>query len=183
MLWLSHRWAYAHILNRYILKELGFKYPMTLSGLGLFASSVISFFLVNVLYHKLKHKDKIDRRFFATRIMPVGIFGALTLNFGNRVYLYLGVSLIQMLKAFTPVMTLLLMMLAGLSRPTPLLAASVFMLSVGTAVAAYGGGTSYSYIGLGCMFLAELFEAAKLVLVQILLASGGFKFSVIEGLY
>ena len=33
------------------------------------------------------------------------------------------------------------------------------------------------------MFLAELFEAAKLVLVQILLASGGFKFSVIEGLY
>ena len=126
-------------LNRYILKELGFKYPMTLSGLGLFASSVISFFLVNVLgIIKLKHKDKIDRRFFATRIMPVGIFGALTLNFGNRVYLYLGVSLIQMLKAFTPVMTLLLMMLAGLSRPTPLLAASVFMLSVGTAVAAYG---------------------------------------------
>ena len=33
------------------------------------------------------------------------------------------------------------------------------------------------------MFLAELFEASKLVLVQILLASGGFKFSVIEGLY
>jgi hypothetical protein len=37
-------------------------------------------------------------RFYAERILPVGLFMALTLHFGNIVYLYLTVSFIQMLK-------------------------------------------------------------------------------------
>lgn len=37
-------------------------------------------------------------RFYAARILPVGLFMALTLHFGNIVYLYLTVSFIQMLK-------------------------------------------------------------------------------------
>ena len=38
-------------------------------------------------------------RFYFARILPVGFFMALTLHFGNIVYLYLTVSFIQMLKA------------------------------------------------------------------------------------
>ena len=45
---------------------------------------------------------KVDRvltwRFWAVRILPVGFFMALTLLFGNIVYLYLTVAFIQMLK-------------------------------------------------------------------------------------
>lgn len=41
-------------------------------------------------------------RFYAERILPVGLFMALTLLFGNIVYLYLTVSFIQMLKASPP---------------------------------------------------------------------------------
>ena len=45
---------------------------------------------------------KVDRvltwRFWAVRILPVGFFMALTLHFGNVVYLYLTVAFIQMLK-------------------------------------------------------------------------------------
>ena len=37
-------------------------------------------------------------RFYFARILPVGFFMALTLHFGNIVYLYLTVSFIQMLK-------------------------------------------------------------------------------------
>ena len=41
--------------------------------------------------------------FYLTRIMPIGLFMALTLFFGNVVYLYLSVSFIQMLKVcWTP---------------------------------------------------------------------------------
>lgn len=36
--------------------------------------------------------------FYLTHIMPVGLFMALTLAFGNLVYLYLTVAFIQMLK-------------------------------------------------------------------------------------
>ncbi len=38
-------------------------------------------------------------KFYLERILPVGLFMALTLLFGNVVYLYLTVSFIQMLKA------------------------------------------------------------------------------------
>lgn len=41
-------------------------------------------------------------RFYAARILPVGFFMALTLHFGNIVYLYLTVSFIQMLKVLSP---------------------------------------------------------------------------------
>ncbi len=40
-------------------------------------------------------------RFYAARILPVGFFMALTLHFGNIVYLHLTVSFIQMLKVWT----------------------------------------------------------------------------------
>jgi len=43
-------------------------------------------------------KRKMTIRFYMLRIMPVGLFMALTLHFGNTVYLYLTVSFIQMLK-------------------------------------------------------------------------------------
>ena len=41
-------------------------------------------------------------KFYLERILPVGLFMALTLLFGNIVYLYLTVSFIQMLKASSP---------------------------------------------------------------------------------
>ena len=41
-------------------------------------------------------------QFYLTRIMPIGLFMALTLYFGNIVYLYLTVSFIQMLKVRSP---------------------------------------------------------------------------------
>ena len=43
-------------------------------------------------------KKVVTFRFWCTRILPVGLFMALTLHFGNLVYLYLTVAFIQMLK-------------------------------------------------------------------------------------
>ena len=42
-------------------------------------------------------------KFYLERILPVGFFMALTLLFGNIVYLYLTVSFIQMLKVCSSV--------------------------------------------------------------------------------
>ena len=47
-------------------------------------------------------KRTLTWKFYIMRILPVGFFMALTLHFGNTVYLYLTVSFIQMLKARTP---------------------------------------------------------------------------------
>lgn len=63
--------------------------------------------------------DKVvDSRFYVTRMLPVGFCMALTLVCGNTVYMYLTVAFIQMLKAFTPVITMLGLFLAALEvRP------------------------------------------------------------------
>lgn len=49
-----------------------------------------------------------------SRMLPVGFFNATTLMFGNAVYMYLTVAFIQMLKAFTPVITMAGLFLASL---------------------------------------------------------------------
>ena len=46
----------------------------------------------------IEAKKTISWHFYVTRILPVGLFMAMTLAFGNLVYLYLGVAFIQMLK-------------------------------------------------------------------------------------
>ena len=53
------------------------------------------------VFRVVEIKRTMTMRFYMLRIMPVGLFMALTLHFGNTVYLYLTVSFIQMLKVKT----------------------------------------------------------------------------------
>lgn len=90
---------------------------MTVSGMGMFTSGVFSYVLCRVT-RIFEAKAVISGSFWIKRIMPVGFFMAATLWAGNLVYLYLSVSLIQMLKAFTPVITMLALFIARLETPT-----------------------------------------------------------------
>jgi len=96
------------------------------------------------------------------------------------VYLYLPVGFIQMLKAFTPVVTLVLLTLSGIELPSTRVSLSVVGICVGTAVASLGAG-SLNMLGLALMLTAEVAEAVRLVLTQKLLQN--LKFGVIEGQY
>lgn len=91
----------------------GFRYPITLSGIGQAFSAIAAFVVCHVL--RLVPAEKpVSLHFFATRMLPVGFFMALTLMLGNTVYMFLSVAFIQMLKAFTPVITMLGLFLAAL---------------------------------------------------------------------
>ena len=61
-------------------------------------------------------KRTLTWNFYVTRILPVGFFMALTLHFGNLVYLYLTVSFIQMLKVPPRCCTLVCLFLDMSSR-------------------------------------------------------------------
>ena len=172
------------ITNRHIMKELDFPYPSALSSLGQLSSALVAWTLVHVTKTiRLEHRHRITARFYCTRILPVGFFTALTFRCGNAVYLHLSVSLIQMLKAFTPAVVLALMMATGLSRPTRALRVATLTICVGVALSSWGAIEMDSF-GLVLMFLAELFEALRLVFTQMLLVGAiGAKFGVVEGLY
>ena len=167
--------------NKYILKDLDFKYPMFVSCLGLITTSFVSHFLVGVArVVELKHRNVVTREFYMKRIVPVGVTLALTLSFGNAVYIHLGVALIQMLKAFTPVIVLLGVVVSGLEVPSRGVVISVLGIVAGTVMNC-AGSTNYTLWGLFLMFGAEFFEAVRLVLTQFLLKNK--KFGVIEGQY
>jgi hypothetical protein len=102
------------LLNSHLLSH-GFHFPMALGGLGMAFSGLASFLVCRV-FRLVEARRAVTPRFFAVRIMPVGLFMALTLHFGNLVYLHLTVSFIQMLKAFTPIITMLFLFAAGASR-------------------------------------------------------------------
>lgn len=96
----------------------GFTYPITLSGLGQAFSGLAALLCCRVL--NIVAADKpVSWRFFCTRMLPVGLFNAMTLMFGNAVYLFLSVAFIQMLKAFTPVITMLGLFLVSLEVRAP----------------------------------------------------------------
>jgi len=165
------------LLNKSILSN-GFPYPMALSGLGMGFSSIASY----ITCHHLKlveAKKVVSWHFYITHILPVGLCMALTLHFGNLVYLHLTVSFIQILKSFTPVITMLALFIAQLETPTKRLIWSVSVIAVGTSIASLGE-LNFSALGVLIMLSSETFEAVRLVMTQLLLT--GLKFHPIEGL-
>jgi len=167
------------MLNKYLLKDKNFKFPMILSGIGLLSSTVVTQSLR--LGGLLVLEQPVTRNMYMKRIFPIGLFMALTLNFGNRAYLYLSVSLIQMLKAGTPAITLFIVWVTGLSNPSLKLALAVFVMSLGVAVSSVTSDEStWSLFGFFVMFLSEIFEAIRCALLQYMLA--GLNFGALEAL-
>mmetsp|Transcript_26219 Transcript_26219/g.66583 ORF Transcript_26219/g.66583 Transcript_26219/m.66583 type:complete len:342 (-) Transcript_26219:390-1415(-) len=168
------------IINRTLMKERNFNYPMAISGLGLLFSSAVSFFLVHGGCVRRENAAMITRQFCVCNLVPIGASLATTLATGNAVYLYLPVGFIQMLKAFTPTVTLTLLWLFGIEVPSVRVLCTVVGICAGTALASFGHG-SLNLVGLALMLAAEVSEALRLVLTQKLLTN--LKFGVIEGQY
>ena len=165
-------------LNKYIMDVDGFRFPMALSCLGMTTSSFCSY--VAVVHLKVVPQTvEITRKFWFGRALPIGIFGALTLYFGNLAYLYISVPFIQMLKGMTPVITLLVGVLFGVDAFTTPLCASLCVIGVGVAISSYGEA-AFVLAGFVAMLAAETAEAGKVVLMQKLMS--GMKLHVLEGL-
>lgn len=168
------------LLNKYILRDLEFNYPMFLSSLGLVSSALFAYAFVKLNISKLEHSDKIDQRFWLRNILPVAVCSAATLALGNAAYLYLTVSFIQMLKAFSPVLVLFIAVSFRVDEPTMQVIASVLVICFGTFLASIGE-VNFNMFGLILFMLASVAEGVKLVITQKVLTE--FKCGIIEGQY
>jgi len=167
-------------LNNHLLRDHGFSYPMMLCSMGVFSSWTISFSLVRAGKVKLQHEATVTPRWYLKHIVPIGGLGAVSLGFGNYVYLYLSVSFIQMLKAAVPAVTLLVMTTAGLEKLHGTTLAGVVVVTLGTFIAVYGE-VKFSAIGVIMMLTSEFAEAIRMAFYQYVL--GNLKFDLVEGLY
>ena len=167
------------LLNKQIMSTFGFRFPMCLSGMGMAFSSLAAFLCCRVL-RLVEPRAPMSARRWARAVLPVGLFMALTLHLGNLAYLYLSVSLIQMLKAFTPVITMGMLRLFQVESVSRELACCVLVITAGTLGASLGGTGPLSLFGLAAMLASEVAEALRLVLTQKLLRSA--RFHPVEGL-
>lgn len=113
-------------------------------------------------------------------ILPIGALFSASLIFSNMAYLTLGVSFIQMLKAFTPVAVLIISFAFGLKQLSGQLTMIVGCISFGVALASYGEG-DFAMDGFICQVLAIGFESSRLVMIQVLLQ--GLKMDPLVSLY
>jgi drug/metabolite transporter (DMT)-like permease len=168
------------LLNKYILHNLHFPYPMFLSGLGVLVSGIVAQVLVRTGYVTLQRKEAVEGILWYKRVLPVGLAHASTLAFGNTVYLYLPVGFIQMLKSFTPVVMMIVSYIASIDTPTKPVILSIVIIAFGTATTC-SFTPVLNIVGIAIMFAAETAEAIRLVLTQFFLQN--LKFGVVEGQY
>lgn len=170
------------VLNKHIMQDRDFKFPMALSCIGLVASSLVANVAVSSGYACVRpdRREVVSGKNWCRTILPMAIAKAVTLAFGNGVYLYLGLGFIQMLKAFCPCIVLLFMYFAGVEMPTR---ASIWCAAVivsGTFMEVKGE-LHATAMGLTMMACTEVAEATFLVLGALLLQNN--KFSVVESMY
>lgn len=168
------------LLNKYIMQDLNFPYPLCLSGLGILSSAIFARVLVYFNFASIEKREEVEGVFYFRRVLPVGIAYAGTLATGNLVYLLLDVGLIQMLKSFTPVVVMAFLFISGIEYPNKPVIISILTISFGTALTC-SYTPNASVLGMAVMLLSEVFEAVRLVLTQFLLKD--LKMGVIEGQY
>eukprot|EP00035_Acanthoeca_spectabilis_P012270 m.218821 g.218821 ORF g.218821 m.218821 type:complete len:274 (-) comp15572_c0_seq5:1709-2530(-) len=168
------------LVNKHILSDLNFPYPYALTCMGLLCSSLFSTVLVQCGAVECRNSATVTSTFYFKRVLPIGAFQALAMGFGTVAYLSLTVAFIQMLKAFTPVITLVIVYLFGVEVPSKQIVLAVTAISIGTFLAVLGE-LQLDLYGAVIHEVSAVAEGVRLVLMQVLLQQ--LRFSPLEGLY
>ena len=125
---------------------------------------------------------KMPKREYVNRVIPIGALYAASLWLSNSAYLHLSVSFIQMTKALMPGLVYVCGVAFGMEKLTRVTSFNMFIIAVGVAIAAYGE-INFVYIGVVEQLSALVFEALRLMLVQVLITRQGYAMNPIQSLY
>jgi len=157
------------IYNYHLYNTLQFRYPVFLVTFHLTFAAIGTRVLQHTTHLLDGAKDvQITKDMFLRSILPIGLLFSASLILSNTAYLYLSVAYIQMLKAFVPVAILLISWTFRIQEPSKKLAVIVVMISSGVALASHGE-LKFNMVGFLTQAAAVVFEASRLVMIQILL--------------
>ncbi|KAL6353829.1 hypothetical protein LRP88_12823 [Fusarium phalaenopsidis] len=171
------------IFNKWIIDTAGFDYPILLTGWHLLFASIVT----QILAHTTKlldsrHDLSINRRFYIRTIIPIGIVSSGSLVCANVVYEYLSVAFIQMLKAGSPAVVLFVSWIWAVTTPTVGMIVNIAVIVSGVAMASAGeiaiSWTGFAYQGAGLVF-----EAVRVVMLQVMLGGEGMNMDPLVCLY
>lgn len=159
------------LFNKFLMAEMQFPFPMFLTCWHMFLNMVLTQVLARTTSMLPAVADKrVDLDTVKKLIVPVALLFSVSLVLSNLTYIYLSVSYIQMLKAFTPIVVLVISYLSGLSKSSSTEAAIVLLICTGVTMTSVGE-IAFSWTGFICQSLAIVAEASRLVLTNILLKS------------
>ncbi|PLB52518.1 TPT-domain-containing protein [Aspergillus steynii IBT 23096] len=175
-------WSNLTILfNKWVISSTEFPVILTTWHL-VFATLVTQIMAYTTTLLDARKTVEMTPRVYMRAIVPIGLLYSGSLVCSNVVYLYLNVSFVQMIKAAGPVITLLTSWLWGVATPSlsVLLNILVIAASVGLAVA---GEIQFSLLGLLFQLASLVFDANRLVMIQILLSDEGQRMDPLVSLY
>lgn len=157
------------LFNKFVLDQLQFPFPMFLCCWHMVLATVITRIMAATtnMLPGVREK-KVDSTAFTNKIIPVAAVFAISLVLSNKTYIYLSVSYIQMLKAFTPVAVLAFSFFAGLEKSSAMEFYIVTLICIGVALTSVGE-TFFSLTGFTFQTLAIFAESTRLVLTNILM--------------
>lgn len=171
------------LFNKWILSTLQFHYPILLTAWHLVFATIMTQILARTTRLLDGRKTlKMTGKVYLRAIVPIGLFFSLSLICGNLTYLYLSVSFIQMLKAFTPVAVLIAGWVLGIDPVDLKKLGNVSFIVIGVALASFG---EIDFVMIGFLFQVGgiLFEAVRICMVQRLLNGAEFKMDPLVSLY
>ena len=124
----------------------------------------------------------MPRKEYVNRVVPIGALYAASLWLSNSAYLHLSVSFIQMTKALMPGLVYVVGVGLGMEKLTKLTSVNMVIIAVGVAIAAYGE-IDFVWLGVVEQLSALVFEAVRLMLVQVLITRQGYAMNPIQSLY
>ena len=121
-------------------------------------------------------------RVYLRAVVPIGLLYSGSLVCSNLVYLYLSVAFIQMLKAAAPVAVLITSWAWGVTNPSVRVLGNVLIIVFGVGLAS-AGEIEFSWLGFMFQLGGIVFEAMRLVLIQVMLSEDGQKMDPLVSLY
>ena len=165
---------------QYILAYSGFKYPIALTLWHMVFCTSVATIMVRVV--GTTKRLKMPKKEYVNRVIPIGALYAASLWLSNSAYLHLSVSFIQMTKALMPGLVYVCGVAFGMKKLTRVTSFNMFIIAIGVAIAAYGE-INFVYIGVVEQLSALVFEALRLMLVQVLTTRQGYAMNPIQSLY
>jgi len=166
------------LLNKHIMKDYGFHFPVLLASLGNVFLMIATRFAVALGWKRLEI-DHLDWNQYFKIVVPMNVLNFLSQALGMAAYEFISVPEVQVLKSTTIVMVCLFSWLWAHEEINKTLLCSIICIAAGVSLSAItcseanigGGSSSRTLIGVALMFLASSSEAAKTVMSQLLVRS------------
>ncbi|GAA92392.1 integral membrane protein [Aspergillus luchuensis] len=177
-------WSNLTILfNKWVIESTEFRYPIILTTWHLvFATLATQLLARTTTMLDGRKRMRMDGRTYIRMIIPIGILYSGSLVCSNIVYLYLNVSFIQMLKACGPIVTLLTSWAWHVKTPSLESFLNILLIAFSVALAV-AGEVQFSWLGVIYQLASLVFDANRLVMIQILLSDEGQKMDPLVTLY